>query len=74
LTLRRADLQRRVKCILAIRFEARELTSFGGLELIRRCFHAISLSERLRHHLGGTGLDGDYGLAGMMVVVPGQLI
>ncbi len=72
--LRRADLQRRVKGNLALRFDAKGLTSFAGLELIRRYFHSIGLGARLRRHLGGTGLDSDYGLVGMVLVVLGLLI
>ena len=59
--LRKADLQRRVKGNLALRFEAKGLTSFAGLELVRRHFRSIGLAGRLRRHLGGHGLETDYG-------------
>lgn len=72
--LRKTDLRRSVKGDLALRFEATGLTSFAGLELIRRYFRRIGLARLLRRHLGGQGLDGDYGFVGMILVVLGLLI
>jgi len=72
--LRKADLRRRVKGHLALRYEAKGLTSFAGLEMVGRYFQRLQLSRRLRRHLAGTGLETDYGLVGMVLVILGLLI
>jgi hypothetical protein len=72
--LRKADLRRRVKGHLALRYEAKGLTSFAGLEMIRRYFQQIQLVGHLRRHLAGTGLETDYGVVGMVLLVLGLLI
>lgn len=71
---RRTDLRRRVKGHLNLRYEAQGLTSFAGLELVRRYLQQIELAAQLRRHLGRTGLENDYGLVGMVFVVLGLLI
>jgi hypothetical protein len=67
-------LRRAVKGNLALRFEAKGLTSFAGLELVRRYFHSIGLGSHLRRYLGGRELGGDYGVVAMVLVVLGLMI
>ena len=72
--LSKADLPGRVNSNLRLRFQAKALTSFAGLELVRRYFGSIDLGARIRRHLKDSGLDGDYGVVAMVVVVLGLLI
>lgn len=72
--LSKADLPGRVNGNLHLRFQAKALTSFAGLELIRRYFKSIDLAGRVRRHLGGVGLGGDYGVVSMVLLVLGLLI
>ena len=62
--LSKADFPSRVNGDLRLRFQASGLTSFAGLELVRRYFRSIDLAGRIRRHLGNAGLDGDYGVVG----------
>jgi hypothetical protein len=71
---RKADLTGRVNGDLTLRFRAQGLTSFAGLEMIRRYFSQVSLAGRLRRHLGDAGLSTDYGLVSMVLVVLGLMI
>ena len=54
-----ATLRRVVKGDLAIQFVPQALTSYGGLELIRRYVQRIGLAARLRQAFAG--LRSDYG-------------
>lgn len=72
--LRKADLRQRVNGNLGFRFEARGLTSFAGLELIRRYFKSLDLTQRIRRHLSGAGLDTDFGVVSLVLVLLGLLI
>lgn len=72
--LSKADLSGRVNGNLRLRFQARALTSFAGLELIRRYFRSIDLAGRIRRHLSGSELGGDYGAVAMVLLVLGLLI
>lgn len=72
--LSKADFPSRVNGDLRVRFQANGLTSFAGLELVRRYFRSIDLAGRIRRHLGNAGLDGDYGVVSMMLLVIGLLI
>jgi len=54
-----ASLRRVVKGDLAIQFVPQALTSYGGLELVRRYVHRLDLVARLREACGG--LRSDYG-------------
>ena len=72
--LRKADLRQRVNRDLTFRFEAKGLTSFAGLELVRRYFKTLELAPRIRRHLGGTRLDTDFGAVSMVLVLLGLLI
>ena len=72
--LRVAGLGRVVKRDLGIEFGREQLTSYGGLELVRRYFQSIGLNRRIRqgfreHHLGG-----DYGCLHLVVLVIGLLV
>src|SRR6202048_1283867 len=72
--LRVAGLGRVVKRDLGIEFGREQLTSYGGLELVRRYFQSIGLNRRIRqgfreHHLGG-----DYGCVHLVVLVVGLLV
>ena len=54
-------MQARVNGNLAVRFTAPGLTSFAGLELVRRFLRGIDFSKRLRGHLRQHDPAGDYG-------------
>jgi len=66
---RKADLKSRVNGSLRLRFRASGLTSFAGLELIRRYFRSIDLAARLRRHLPQGELVSDYGAVSMVLVL-----
>ena len=72
--LRRAELRGRVKADLALRFTRSGLTSFAGLELVRRYFRQLGLFEKIRRHVGATAPGTDYGVVGMIMVVLTLLI
>ena len=55
-------LGRLVKRDLAIEFGREQLTSYGGLELLRRYFQLIGLTQRLRRGFCEHQLGGDYEL------------
>jgi hypothetical protein len=50
------------------------LTSFAGLELVRRYFLHLRLADRLRQHLSGLGLDTDFGTVRLVLLLLGLLI
>ena len=58
-----ARLRRVVKADLPIQFARQPLTSYGGLELLRRYFRLLGLHRRIRQAFSGYGLGGDYGAA-----------
>ena len=62
-----ASLRRVVKRDLPIEFVPQELTSYGGLELVRRYVQRVDLSGRLRRAL--TALGSDYGSARLSLLV-----
>ena len=62
-----ARLRRAVKGDLRIEFVKQDLTSYGGLELLRRYVHRIGLGARLRAACAGLG--GDYGGARLALLV-----
>ena len=62
-----ASLRRVVKRDLPIEFVPQELTSYGGLELLRRYLQQIDLPGRLRRALGPLGSD--YGNARLSLLV-----
>ncbi len=66
---RKADLRRRVNGNLALRFEQRGLTSYGGLEFVRRYVDLLGLVPVLRRELG-TGLPRSaFGVPAMVLVL-----
>jgi hypothetical protein len=67
--LRRAELRGRVKADLALRFTRSGLTSFAGLELVRRYFRQLGLIDKIRRHVGANAPSTDYGIVGMILVV-----
>jgi hypothetical protein len=72
--LRKADLTKRVKGDLRVEFTEDGLTSFAGLEVLRRYFRSRELNQRIRRHLEGAGLRGDYGLVTMVRLFLGLLL
>ena len=72
--IRKADLSCRVNASLRLRFQTRGLTSFAGLELVRQYLRKVGLARRLRRHLSETGLDNDFGVVRMVLLLLGLLI
>ena len=66
---RKAELRARVNGPLALRYAHEGLTSYAGLELLRRYFHRIDLAADLRRELGTALPASDFGLGGMVMVV-----
>jgi hypothetical protein len=67
--LRIASLRRAVKGDLRIEFVQQDLTSYGGLELLRRYFRLLDLHRRLRESFRAYGLGGDYGGARLVLLI-----
>jgi len=70
----KAHLHARVNGNLTLRFTARGLTSFSGLELIRRFLRGLDFSARLRRHLQAADPAGDYSSVAMVRLVLAMLI
>jgi len=66
-------LWRAIKRELPIQFGHEQLTSYGGLELLRRYFQLIGLGARIRRALGEHA-GGDYGSTHLVVLVIGLLV
>jgi hypothetical protein len=64
-----ASLRRVVKGDLRIEFVPQDLTSYGGLELLRRYFRLLDLHRRLRETFRAYGLGGDYGGARLVLLL-----
>lgn len=64
-----ASLHRVVKGDLGIEFVQQDLTSYGGLELLRRYFRLLDLHRRLREAFRAYGLGGDYGGARLVLLL-----
>jgi hypothetical protein len=64
-----ARLRRVVKADLPIEFVPQQLTSYGGLELLRRYFHLLDLHRRIRQAFSGYGLGDDYGVGRLVLLV-----
>ena len=64
-----ARLRRVVKADLPIEFVPQQLTSYGGLELLRRYFRLLGLHRRIRQAFSGYGLGGDYGAGRLVLLV-----
>lgn len=67
-------LRQAVKADLRIEFSGERLTSYGGLELVRRYFRSIGLRGRIRRAFGKHHLGGDYGCVQLVVLVVGLLV
>ena len=61
------SLRRVVKGDLAIEFVQQDLTSYGGLELLRRYVHHLDMGTRLRRVVGS--VPSDYGGARLALLV-----
>lgn len=72
--LKVATLGRSVKRDLPIEFGSEELTSYGGLELVRRYLDRLRLRHRVSDALASCGLKGDYASSQMVVLVVTLLI
>jgi len=66
-------LWRAIKRELPIQFGHEQLTSYGGLELVRRYFQLIGLNARIRGALGKHA-GGDYGGTHLVLLVIGLLV
>src|SRR5262245_35242137 len=71
---RRADLRGRVNGNLQLRFEHKGLTSYAGLEFVRRYFSMIGLVGMLRRELGRVMPRSDFGAPTMILVILALLI
>ena len=69
-----ARLRRVVKTDLPIEFVPQQLTSYGGLELLRRYFSLLGLHHRIRQAFSGYGLGGDYGAGRLVLLVIGLFV
>ncbi len=67
--LKIASLRRVVKGDLRLESVQQDLTSYGGLELLRRYFRLLDLHGRLRKQFRAYGLGGDYGGARLVLLV-----
>jgi len=65
------SLRQPVKGDLPIKFVPQRLTSYGGLELVRRYFHRLAIVARLRAALGA--IPSDYGSARLALLIIGLL-
>lgn len=72
--LRKAEILGRVNNNLGVQFIRQDLTSFSGLELVKRFLRLLRLNERIRGHLGRYGLRGDYPYYKMVLLVIGMVI
>lgn len=64
----------RIKGDLRIEFGDEELTSFAGLELVRRFLRSLDFAAELRRSEQKLGLGGDLSLAKVVLTVVGMLI
>src|SRR6202790_1980369 len=72
--LRIVGLRRVVKRDLSIEFGREQLTSYGGLELVRRYFQLLNLKHRIRQGFREHELGGDYGCVHLVLLVIGLLL
>lgn len=66
-------LRRVIKRDLRIEFSGEKLSSYGGLELLRRFFQVLHLSSRIRRCLRNCRVGSDYGCASLVLLVIGLL-
>ena len=67
--LSRADLRRRYNSDLSIRYQARGLTSYAGLELLRRYFGQLGLMQLVRSSTRRWLPSSDYGAVSMLLLL-----
>jgi hypothetical protein len=72
--LRKAELRGRVNGNLELRFGERRLTSYAGLELVRRYLGAVGLVDQMRRLLDAHLPCTDFGVGRMVLVVLTLLI
>ena len=72
--LRLASLRRVVKGDLRMEFVRQELTSYSGLELLRRYFALLDLHCRIRQAFSAYGLSGDYGCGRLVLLIIALLV
>jgi hypothetical protein len=72
--LRRADLRGRVNANLELRFTRSGLTSYAGLELVRRYLSQLGLVDQLRRYLGADMPRTDFGIPSMVLVLLALII
>ena len=72
--LRIGVLRQRVKANLPIEFVPQRLTSYGGLELIRRYFRRLDLRRRADQVLAAAGVRSDYGSGRVLLLVLALLV
>ena len=65
---RKADLRARVNGQLTFRYERAGLTSYAGLEFMRRYLRAIDFTATLRRELATALPASDYGVVGLVLV------
>ncbi|MBV8451977.1 MAG: IS1380 family transposase [Deltaproteobacteria bacterium] len=69
-----ARLRRVIKRDFSIQFGREQLTSYGGLELLRRFLVLIGLKARIQCAFAAQQLGGDYGASGLVLLVIGLLV
>jgi hypothetical protein len=72
--LKIAQLRHVVKGDLPVEFARQDITSYSGLELLRRYFCLLGLHRRVREACRGAGLRSDYGCGRMALVVIALLL
>jgi len=72
--LRKADLKARVNADYVLRFDAGALTSYAGLELVRRYFRALDLANIIRRQLRGRLPGTDFGVTSLVLLLLTLLI
>ena len=70
----KAELRARVNGQLTLRYERTGLTSYAGLEFVRRWLHREGLVALLRRELATTLPATDYGVGGLVLVVLALLL
>src|SRR5438477_7289295 len=71
---RRADLRGRVNGNLELRFGRTGLTSYAGLEFVRRYFDTLGLVRLVRRELAGVLPRTDFGVPAMVLAILALLI
>ncbi|WP_447975360.1 IS1380 family transposase [Nitrospira sp. Kam-Ns4a] len=72
--LRIASLRHTVKGDLRIEFVHQQLTSYSGLELLRRYCALLGLHRRIRQAFSAYGVHGDYGCGRLVLLVIALLV